>query len=349
MKILVSKLRALGDTVLLSSTVALLKKQYPEAAITVLVPAAFRDVFYCNPQVQELWCYEDQSYFSLLWKVRKKKFDATFHFHSSDRMLWLSRFSGAFHNYIQFHNELEQRFVGKDTNALQWAPRFLKREVKQWREDISVLPAPRIFLTEQEKDWGKNFWQKRGADPKKVVFLGLGASRPTKIWPLEHFARFGELLRDRLEFIPAIIFGPGEEEAKNAAVLLGHLRVKGFRPQNGIHDNGGVIFQSGLSVRELASVLSACRAYVGNDSGPKHLSAAVGIPTFTFFGPEDPNEWHPYPQTEHPLFFIPELKCRMEDGGRWCSIQNCINEKHKCMTKIDPLDVLEKFREVVQV
>jgi ADP-heptose:LPS heptosyltransferase len=47
------------------------------------------------------------------------------------------------------------------------------------------------------------------------------------------------------------------------------------------------------TVRELAALLSAVRLLIGNDSGPKHLAAAVGTPTLTVYGPTDPRTWSP--------------------------------------------------------
>ncbi|MBU4200122.1 MAG: hypothetical protein KKG09_06695 [Verrucomicrobia bacterium] len=47
------------------------------------------------------------------------------------------------------------------------------------------------------------------------------------------------------------------------------------------------------SLLEVASVLSQCRGYAGNDSGISHLAAAVGIPTVALFGPTDPEVWGP--------------------------------------------------------
>ncbi|HSE95533.1 MAG TPA: glycosyltransferase family 9 protein, partial [Methylomirabilota bacterium] len=45
---------------------------------------------------------------------------------------------------------------------------------------------------------------------------------------------------------------------------------------------------------QLAALLAAARGYVGNDSGPTHLAAAVGCPTLALFGPSDPGVWAPH-------------------------------------------------------
>ena len=146
--------------------------------------------------------------------------------------------------------------------------------------------------------------------------------------------------------MPAIVTGPGEAEERFSAQVLDHLRARGLRAL-GAGGKGDFAHAAGLGVRRLACALSAVRCYVGNDSGPKHLAVAVGVPTFTFFGPEDPGEWHPYPRAAHPVFFRPGLDCRREDNGRWCGLEECNLQgaaRHRCMEELDPLDVVEVMK-----
>jgi ADP-heptose:LPS heptosyltransferase len=100
-----------------------------------------------------------------------------------------------------------------------------------------------------------------------------------------------------------------------------------------------------LSIRELSAFLGAASAYVGNDSGPKHLAVANGTPTISLFGPEDPFEWHPYPQDRHPYFYLKDLTCRKDaQPGMppWCGLDVCIVERHRCMQDLKVKPVFEK-------
>ncbi|MGZ3717859.1 MAG: glycosyltransferase family 9 protein [Bdellovibrionota bacterium] len=337
MKILLAKRRALGDTVLLSSTISGLAAALPGAEIYALVPGAFAPVLEGHPSLRGVLSY-DSGFFSLVRSVRALGLDHFVQLHSSPSQRWLGRFSGAalVRHSVQ-NNETEKAF-GKHPNALEWDGFFLRT---LFGAGVSVpLPEPRIFLSEAERAAGAHYWRAQGVDPARVVFLGLGASRPTKRWPPVHFARLAELLRDRLELVPAFIVGPGEVEQHFAAAVLDQMRVRGLRAM-GAGGKGDFVHGAGLGVRSLAGALSAVRAYVGNDSGPKHLAAAVGVPTLTFFGPEDPGEWHPYARERHPVLFQSGLACRREDGGRWCGIEVCTVERHRCMVDLDPLDALE--------
>lgn len=338
MKVLLAKRRALGDTILLSSSVELLKNTFPQAEITVLAPESFLPVLENNPAIKNLWSFES-GWLSLLPKIRAEKFNHFFQLHASPRSHWIAHLSGAQAVHFHTQNKETERAYGKHPNALEWDG-FHFRSV--FGEKVNLpAPLPKIFLSEKERAEGCDFWIRRGVDPAKVVFLGLGASREPKRWPASHFARLAELLRDRMEAIPALVVGPGEAEESFAGRVVDEMRVRGMRPALG-NGKGDFVHLAGLSVRDLAKAMSAVRAYVGNDSGPKHMAAAVGTKTFTLFGPEDPVEWHPYDRELHPVFFIEKLPCRREDNGRWCGISVCTLEsleRHRCMQDLDPLDV----------
>jgi heptosyltransferase-2 len=342
-KILLAKRRAMGDTVFLSSTVENLSAALPGSEIHVLAPGAFLPLLEGHPKIKTLLSY-DEGWVSLLKKIRALALDQYIQLHSSSGRRWMAYLSGAKAvNFSVQNNETEVAY-GKHPNALEWDGFFLR---SMFGEKISVPgPAPKIYLSQSEKEKGREFWKNRGIDGRRVVFLGLGASRSTKRWPAAHFARFAELLRDRTDLVPAIIVGPGSTEATFGGEVLDQFRAKALRAYVGA-DKGDFIHADGLSTRDLACALSAVRAYVGNDSGPKHVAAALGIPTFTFFGPEDPVEWHPYARETHPVFFTPGLNCRREDEGRWCGLEVCNEQKHRCMVDLDPVDAFAEVKKTL--
>ncbi len=342
MKILLAKRRALGDTVLLSATIDLIRNAMPNTEITALVPGAFTGALEGHPGLRQLWNY-DEGFFPLLWKSRAERFDYFLQLHASPSQSWLPRLSGAAASILHAQNSKTDIIYGKHPDALEWDALLLRRLFGA--RVPARAQAPKIYLSEAEKKWGRDYWQKYGVEGNKVVYFGLGASRSTKRWLPAHFARLAELLKDRLCLVPAFIVGPGEEEERFAAAVLDHFRSLGLRPRLGQENKGDFIHGVGLSVRELACALSATAAYIGNDSGPKHLAAAVGTHSFTFFGPEDPVEWHPYSREQHPVFFLEGLSCRTEDNGRWCGIRECVVERHRCMRDLDPLDVFARVEE----
>ena len=117
---------------------------------------------------------------------------------------------------------------------------------------------------------------------KPVVAMHTGAGNITKTWPAEYFSALIDLLTERNGVNVLLIGGPDEREASEA------LRETLLRPDA----VGSVAGETPLG--ELPRLLSACCLYIGNDSGPKHIAAALGIPTIGIHsGVVDAVEWGP--------------------------------------------------------
>jgi heptosyltransferase-2 len=109
-----------------------------------------------------------------------------------------------------------------------------------------------------------------------AVHPGSGSS--AKIWPLD---RFLELAERRRAAGRETIFLTGEADAALEPTLEAFSR------------DGGIPWIRNEPLASVAALLSACGAYLGNDSGPTHLAAALGVPTVAIFGPTDPAIWGP--------------------------------------------------------
>jgi heptosyltransferase-1 len=105
----------------------------------------------------------------------------------------------------------------------------------------------------------------------QVVILNPGAGWATKQWPAERYGEVAkQLSRDGLT--PVINYGPGEDELARAAEAA---------------SNGTAVAMS-CSVSELIALTRRARLFVGGDTGPLHLAAALRVPVVALFGPTDP-------------------------------------------------------------
>ncbi|HEX5326444.1 MAG TPA: glycosyltransferase family 9 protein [Acetobacteraceae bacterium] len=117
---------------------------------------------------------------------------------------------------------------------------------------------------------------------RRVVCVHPGAGNEMKQWPAEHFVALIDLLVQESS-VSVILIG-GRDENEIAERILSALRD----PQPVCSVVGE------LPLAELPVLLSRCALYVGNDSGPKHIAAAVGIPTIGIHsGVVDAREWGP--------------------------------------------------------
>ncbi len=108
------------------------------------------------------------------------------------------------------------------------------------------------------------------AAPEVVIHLGSGA--PAKCWPVANFHALASALQKR-GWHTALLYGPVERERQ---LTIGDLPT--LHPPD---------------LRSLAGLLAKAALFIGNDSGPGHIAAAVGTPTLTLFGPTDPRLWAP--------------------------------------------------------
>lgn len=129
-----------------------------------------------------------------------------------------------------------------------------------------VTVEPRLAVTECDV---REAQQALPADDVPLVALHLGASDPRRRWPVERFAAVADALAAAGAHV--VVVGSGQDDARAAARLAVACRS---RP----HDLVGQ-----LGLRALTGLLARCRLVVANDSGPRHLAAAVGTPTVGVF------------------------------------------------------------------
>ena len=77
---------------------------------------------------------------------------------------------------------------------------------------------------------------------------------------------------------------------------------------------------------KLPELFAQAKLYIGNDTGLKHLAVAMGMKTYTLFGPIPPNEFHPYSRREHPYFYREGLECRTVTA-HFCGLSICDHKK----------------------
>jgi len=99
-----------------------------------------------------------------------------------------------------------------------------------------------------------------------------------------------------------------------------------------------VVTATGFTLLQTAAVLMRCRVFIGNDAGTHHLAAALKVPSVTVFGPELPQEWHPYALPRHEAV-TRQVHCVN------CGLSFC--DRMECMSLISVEDVVDAVRRVL--
>ena len=138
-----------------------------------------------------------------------------------------------------------------------------------------IRPRP----DDAEKGWSILKAVGVGSDPKQVIVaIHPGSGSAEKCWPLKNYQDLSKRLKKQ-GYQPIMLLGPVERERWGQS-LTDEL-------------NAQLPLLQGLTLDEVAAVLSCCSGYVGNDSGISHLAGGIGLGTIAIFGPSNERHWRP--------------------------------------------------------
>jgi ADP-heptose:LPS heptosyltransferase len=298
-RIVVVRLRSIGDIILLTPALQLLKAWRPDLRLSVMVESRFGGLLENNPDVEEILAPGSgrgwdklKSRFKTARELRAHHFSVCVNLHGGTTSTFFTRWSGAackvgFHHYRgrgTYHILVPdaRKILGHEgvhTAELQAAAFFHLGLPK------SEIPRARIFVSPEHTAW----WE------KKREGLGVGRTQEyalihptalytTKQWAPENFARIGAKLEHEKGLQPVYSCGPGESAVLDAVEGAAGSPLRRLE---------------GASLGEFAAAIAGARLFVGNDSGPAHMAQALERPTVVIFGSSSSVIWGPWPRPEN--------------------------------------------------
>ncbi len=259
-RVAVIRLRSLGDCVLTTPALALLKQARPDLEIAVVAEDAFAPVFVDNPDVDRILPPNAK-------EISRWRPQLTLNLHGGATSVRLTlaarstlRAGFAHFRFQSIYNiriPRAQEILNVDRKvhtAEHLASAMFSLGVPQCQ-----IPRARLFATPRPR-------------PRPYAVLHPLASAPDKTWPSENFLAVAEHLEERLGLEPVFIAGPNE----NLGEFSRYACIEG------------------ATLEEVKSLLAGAALFVGNDSGPAHLAAALGLPVTVLFGASDPEIWGPW-------------------------------------------------------
>lgn len=271
------RLRSLGDCVLTTPAMEILKRARPDLRVAVMVEDRFRDIFEGNPDVEELLPPR-------LAALRGWRPDLCLNFHGGARSAWMTALSGARYRAGFGHFRYPLAYNVRIPRAQEILG--VERKVHTAEHLASAMfylgadvgKVPRAKLATQEG--------RRKRLPHCIVHPV--AATPEKTWRADGFLAVAEHLKSRgLETV--FIGGAGDD-------------LSPFRAYRTV---------AGAPLSEIKALLAGAALFVGNDSGPAHMAAAFGVPSIVIFGPSDPEIWGPW-RTASEVVRAPEGIGRVE-------------------------------------
>jgi ADP-heptose:LPS heptosyltransferase len=271
------RLRSLGDCVLTTPALEILKRARPDLRVAVMVEDRFRDIFEGNPDVEELLPPR-------LAALRGWRPDLCLNFHGGARSAWMTALSGARYRAGFGHFRYPLAYNVRIPRAQEILG--VERKVHTAEHLASAMfylgadvgEVPRAKLATQEG--------RRKRLPHCIVHPV--AATAEKTWRADGFLAVAEHLKSRgLETV--FIGGAGDD-------------LSPFRAYRTV---------AGAPLSEIKALLAGAALFVGNDSGPAHMAAAFGVPSIVIFGPSDPEIWGPW-RTASEVVRAPEGIGRVE-------------------------------------
>lgn len=331
MKILLIQLRRLGDILLTTPSIALLKASLPEAEIDFLAEPVGEAVLQGNPHLNEILFYSKKKSVKSIKDVRAKQYDTVIDFMGNPRTAILTGWSGATHKVGFRHRG---RFFFYTTRVpIPRDPEYVAlrktRLVHAFLDKIGAAAkappslTPELFLNNEDKQFVDRWCKEEKHPHAPYAILAPAHRHPIRQWLPDRFRQTGlSLVRDKGIRI-YIAWGP-EEKNLAMAIRKGHEKELGILPPT--------------SFRQMAAVFSKAKFVVTNDSGSMHLSVAVKTPTVTIYGPTRPVDWNPSVAglngTVHAVVTAADVACL------GCHLARC-PVGHLCMTHVSTEEVLD--------
>jgi len=349
-RVLVVRLRSIGDTVLATPSLTALRRFMPEAQIDVLLEDWVAPVLENFDAVDNILTFQKDDLKSRLqtaWKIRRNKYDVAFNLHGGTTGTFFVRVSGAKHR-VGFEN-YQYKFLYN--HLLFSASDFWQKEYTHSAEQqlallgfvgVPVLDKPKSRLAVTEKSLKLleekfNAKAQRREDAKfflteknEVLFDNFALIHPaaafeTKRWATENFARAAEYLSAK--GLPTIAVATKKERG-----VLDNLEKLADVP---------ILTFDDLTLPEITALASRAKIFVGNDSGIAHIAAAVQTPSVVIFGSSNINHWRPW--TDAPNAIVYEKLSCQPCAGYFCKEFG----EPKCILSVKIKNVIDAIEQVL--
>ncbi len=344
-RILLVRLRQIGDVVFTTPAVHALRRHFPAARLTYIVEPAAAPIVLHNPHLDEVivaprargvrGMLED---LTLGRRLRAGRYDLAIDFHGGPRASLLTWLSGAperigyevagrswmYTRPVARPRELRPRHSVENQWDLLATLGIGPPERSEFPVEMPVESQAVLTVADRLARAGVE-----GADALVVVHVSAG--NPFRRWPAEHFVALVSALasgdpRRRI----VITSGPPEGDAAGRVIADARARL----------DRGAaarVLSCGEFSLPELRALLERAALYIGGDSGPLHVAATTRVPIVGLYGPTLPSRSAPWRGGDSVTESVDAgaLPCRP------CDQRACEPGDFRCLTSIQPAQVLE--------
>jgi ADP-heptose:LPS heptosyltransferase len=342
--ILLILVAGIGDFVMATKAIRVVRKGYPDAELHVLTSSAGAAIAQGHPGVDRVWAFPIRELrthrlrfgpvIRLIRQLRETRYDIVANLYP------VGSWSGSARMGLLLSCLKARVKIGQAIGPMRfWLDQRLPPNEFVGKHRVDAMADVAVAIGGKPDGGGLELSCRTGCSgkwdaflapagsspPWPVIGLNPGGDRPNRRWAPEKFAAAAKALAGRCGASILIFGGPGEEQiGQKIKDVLG----------------GAVLNLAGrLSLPDLAVFLSRCDLLITNDSGPMHMAAALRTPVVALFGPENEGYFRPYTSPNLCRVIQKPVACRP------CSQTTC--RTGLCLDAISPAEVVERSLELL--
>lgn len=286
-KIVVLGYGGIGNHLMLSPALSILKNIYPKALIHLVVTSKVcHDLLRNDPNIDTFFVANIglmnrwRDYFNLGRKIKTESPDIVVSASGTNPAAGsiISFFSGSGirvgedwkgRGFLYTHKINVNLMISENEQNINLVQIFKKPDREYLESGF-----PRLYLTQNEIDHARKFISKK-LKKENALLLGIhpgsGYEQKWKRWPVSRFIEVASILSEQFNLKVVFFIGPDEDDLKADLQKIENESV--------------IVYQGKNSIRETAAIISCCNYFLSNDSGLRHIAVAFEITTVGIFGP----------------------------------------------------------------
>lgn len=288
-RVLVVRLRSIGDTVLATPSLYALRRFLPHARIDVLLEDWVAPLLDGSQDVDRILTIRRESMRARLGvarELRASRYDVAFNLHGGSTATLLTRASGATHRVG--YRDYRYHFLHTDA-TLPAAALWQRPQTHSAEQQLALLgwtgvpvsdrpPARLVVIERAAQSIARRLEASRLDASQPFALIHPAAAFASKTWDVQRFARVVEYLREQ-GLASVAVAAPHETQVVRSLEREAQTRV---------------VSLTDLALPEVTALAARARLFVGNDSGIAHIAAATRTPSVVVFGSSNVAHWRPW-------------------------------------------------------
>jgi lipopolysaccharide heptosyltransferase II len=324
-KILLIRLRLLGDLILTIPSIQLIKEHFPQTKIFYVVEESFQDIIQLFPVIHQSIVVPRQMSMRQYWqfrqRIREEKIDTVIDFHGGPKSALLTFLSGCrtrigykTANRLWAYTHLTAKSILPSHSTSNQA--VLLKHLDISGDTIPPYPAPQIKPEDLPNDLVQLISKNR------PIAIHVGAGNSFRDWGIDNFKELINRLLEKPQQILLLGHSPAEQKRAKDLCQINPRHIVNLCGQ--------------LTLVDMFRIISLSAVYFGADSGPMHLASLTNTPIVALFGPNIPEISGPFRRTAVSVI-QKQLSCRP------CRQRVCIYDTIRCMQEISVEEVYEEI------